>query len=214
MDMDFILNTLSRGDRKKKAIEKLIIREKNFIDHLLDRVELFDQIAREREFTRISPSLYFYVLMRHGLKRSGIDNRAVSDYIATLLAEFVIRERLYRVSITHDEIYHYVVDLLGSLDGADPRNKFLIRTHIGNYSLFLLGIFLEYIRSNHEYGRSIPGINYYEEMGSTSYIVAAENRFAEQLELVEVLTLMGENFHIIRKSLNYISENYLHLHSV
>ena len=209
LDIDFILHVFSEGDRRVEAI-KALLRDRDFLDHLLDRPELFDHVVRGKAFTWISPALYFYVLIRHGLRRSGIDNRDVSDYIASLLVEFAARERLHRISYAHDEIFHYIVDLVGYLDGANLRDRFLIRTHIGNYSLFLLGLFIDHVEAGQRHGRRITGVNYYEDMGSTSYRLAAGNRLAEQLNLVDVLTLLAENFHFIRTFLNRIAREYLY----
>ncbi len=211
-DMEFILNALDRKDRKKSAIIELMS-EEDFLDHLLDRNELFDQVVRDDEFTRISPFLYFYVVTRRGLRDSGIENRRVSDYIATILVEFVARERLYRISIAHDEIFHYVVDMLGYLDRTDPWGRFLVRTHIGNFSLFLLGFFIDFIETNHQFRRCLQGVNYYEDMGSSNYRLAAKSRFAEEFDLVDVLEEMGEKFHLIRRVLNDLTVRYFHFRS-
>jgi len=211
-DMNFILEALSGGDRKKRAIKQLMS-EKSFIDHLLDRAELFDRIVHEHGLTRISPSLYFYVLARHVMLAEGVDNRRVSDYISSMMVEFLVRERLYRVSLAHDEIFKYIVDLVAYLDGADSRDRFLIRTHIGNYSLFLLGLFPEYIRARNRFRKYCPGETYYEDMGSINYRLAADNRLAERLELSDVLSVLGDRFHVIRTSLNHIAHRYLHLQS-
>ncbi len=211
-DMEFILHALGRNDQKKSAIIELMS-EEDFVDHLLDRDELFDRVVREDEFTRISPYLYFYVVTRHGLIGSGIENRRVSDYIATILVEFVTRERLYRISVAHDEIFHYVVDLLAYLDRADQKGRFLVRTHIGNFSLFLLGLFIDYVEANHQFRRCLQGVNYYEDMGSSNYRLAAKNRFAEELDLADVLEEMAEKFHLIRRILNDLSMRYFHFRS-
>jgi hypothetical protein len=212
-DMEFILDTLS-GEHREKAAMTSLLEEKDFMDRLLERDEIFNRMVEEKKFMEISPYFYFYIMIRHGFKCSGIDNREVSDYIATLLVEFAERERLYRISGAHDEIFHYIIDLIGHLEGSDSRNRFLIRTHIGNYSLFLLGLFIDYIRENHKYGRYLTGVEYYESMGSVNYRMAADNQFAEQLDLVDVLTFMGDRFHDIRKSLNNISKEYFHLRAI
>ncbi len=208
-DMEFVLDSLSGGRGEKEAMTSLL-EERDFIDHLLEREELFERVVERKRYMEISPYLYFYIMTRHGLKCSGIDNRDVSDYIATLLAEFAEKGRLYRISVADDEIFHYIIDMLERIDGADSRKRFLIRTHIGNYSLFLLGLFIDHIRENHKYGRYLTGVEYYETMGSSNYRLAADNRFAEQLELVDVLTFLGEKFHDVRKSLNVLSKEYFH----
>jgi hypothetical protein len=209
-DMEFILESVA-GDEGQRRAMMALAREEDFVDRLLDRPELFERIVGERKLTRISPSLYFYVLMRHGLMESGIDDRDVADYTATLLTDFAARERLYRISPAHDEIFETLVDMLGWLNVADRRDRFLIRTHIGNYTLFFLGLFIDHLRARERGRTAFPGVHYYEDMGRMSYREASENQLAEQLDLAGVLSVMAGEFHRIRKSMNRITRRYLHL---
>src|SRR6266566_4470486 len=69
------------------------------------------------------------------------------DLLAALLLEFGDHDRHVRIRRTDDETYHYLVDMVEDLTGLDDAGEraFLLRVHLGNYSLWLAGLFPDYI---------------------------------------------------------------------
>jgi hypothetical protein len=100
--------------------------------------------------------------------------------------------------------------MLAALRQADDRTSFSIRVHIGNYSLFLSGVFPERIRFRAE-ARGFPGLSYYEGLGRTQYRVASDHRLAHRYDLANVLNTLSERFGATRLALNDIAERLFSL---
>src|SRR5205814_10205659 len=91
----------------------------------------------------ISPQFYFYVLTRHVLNETGIDDRRLADYVASLLETFSRTARMNSPVDQQEGPIQYLSDMLLALRKATPAQAFFIRAHVGNYSLFITGIFHE-----------------------------------------------------------------------
>ena len=76
-------------------------------------------------------------------------------------------------------MYDAIVELCEDLDDPDARRSFLVRTHLGNYALWLSGIFPDYIEQR-RWRRGGPDLEYYEEMGRRGFQLAADHRLAEE----------------------------------
>ena len=208
-DFEFISSTLG-GDRSsaRKAIQSLLVSAEER-DEILDAPQLFERIMAEPSLSQISPYLYFYVLVRHVLQEYDIEERDVADYLASMLTEFSRGQRAHLISEHHEKQYHYLVDLLKDLMDANQEEVFYIQSHVGNYSMFLSGLFPDYIYHRAKYSRMAPDFSYYEQMGSTGYQQAARHRVAEQWQLSHILELLGNQFRKIRLALNYMVDHYM-----
>src|SRR5215467_2359828 len=86
-DIDFILSVLGGRIGDAAGLVQLLADESSR-DLILDDEALFHALLERRGCLRVSSRFYFYVLVRHVFRRSGIDDRAVADYVAEVLAEF------------------------------------------------------------------------------------------------------------------------------
>lgn len=174
------------------------------LDDVLDRRE----VARFLLSARLpgpSPSLLFYVLVRHALLDVGIENPSVSDYFAAVLREFGIRHRSTRIDDVDDHDHHYLVDILTDLAASSGERHFKVSIHLGNYALWLSGVFPERIAAQ-QIRRGGPDVSYYESMGGRGYAEASEHRLAEPAGLEEILRTAAERAHEIRVALNRVSD--------
>ena len=128
---------------------------------------MFHALLERRGCLRVSTRFYFYILVRQVFRRSDIQDRAVADYVAEVLTEFSRTERGRCVVPGQAPPLDYFFEMLTALQTADDRTRFLLRVHIGNYSLFLSGVFPERIRFRAE-GRGSPDLKYYEALGRIS----------------------------------------------
>ena len=131
-------------------------------DSILDDPLLTQAILSQNGHLAISPQFFFYILTRHVLKGAGLADRHLCDYLASLLDQFSRTARLGGPG--GDQAAQkgalYVSDLLLALREASPAQAFLLRTHVGNYSLFLTGMFPENVEPGR--GRAAPGCSFYE----------------------------------------------------
>jgi hypothetical protein len=207
-DFDYVVQTLARSEQESVSLVKLLT-DSEARDALLDHPRLFQSLLEDGAPLRISPQLYFYVLTRHVLKETGLEDRGLSDYVAALLERFADRARMRSPADGADGPIQYLSDLLVALRGASPTQTFLIRAHVGNYALFISGIFREAVESRAQ--RGAPDLSYYEEMGRTNYHAAARHQVARTAALDGVYGQLAESFREVRGALNRLSDSLLHL---
>jgi hypothetical protein len=175
------------------------------LDAILDDKRLPGALLRSRFGTYASLPLFLYVMVRHTLVQAGEDDRAVSDYLAEVLLAFSARGRSERISETDDELYDTLAALLEDVNDGDARRSFLVRAHLGNYALWLSGLYPDYIEQR-KWRRGGPDLGYFEELGKRGFELAAEHRIAEQYGLSEVYGVIAARFGLLRVALNTISD--------
>ena len=58
-----------------------------------------------------------------------------------MIMHYGMRDNARRISAADDQMYDSLAALLADVDDPDGRRSFLVRTHLGNYSLWLSGLF-------------------------------------------------------------------------
>jgi hypothetical protein len=203
-DIDFILSVLGSKIETAECLTKLLADEESR-DLILDDEALFHALLERRGCLRVSTRFYFYILVRHVFRRSDIQDRAVADYVAEVLAEFASTERARCVVPGQSNPLDYLFEMLTALKAADDRTSFFIRVHIGNHSLFLSGVFPERIRFRAE-RRGFPDLKYYEGLGRTHYRMASDHRLAQKYEVAKIYNTLAERFQATRLALNDIAD--------
>lgn len=214
-DFGFVVRALARSEGDAVSLQDLLLDEETR-DAVLDHDEVFRHLMEQTGCLRVSPALYFYVTTRRTLLRAGLDERTVTDYIASILVAFSDRSRLaaqcdrHRLPREIDASHPYLSDLLALLAKATPEQAYWIRTHIADYSLFVSGLFAERVRARCE-RNGAPDLSFYENMGRSNYQVASRHRLAQDGPLRAVYERISSEFHGIRLALNTMAENILHL---
>ena len=208
-DVDFIVAILGARNGARDCLIKLLADEESR-DLILDNEALFHALLEHRGCLKVSTHLYFYVLVRHVLRRTGIDDRAVADYVAEILAEFSREERTRCVLPGQTESLNYFFEMLAALQTADDRTSFLLRAHIGNHSLFLAGVFPEHIRFRAE-RKGFPDLRYFEALGQANYRVASDHRLAQRYELAPIYSTLADRFQSARLALNDLADRLVSL---
>ena len=211
-DIDFILSVLGRKIGTAECLVKLLADEETR-DLILDDEALFHALLEHRGCLQVSTRFYFYILVRHVFRRSDIQDREVADYVAEVLAEFASAERARCVVPGQRNPLDYFFEMLTALRTADDRTSFLIRVHIGNYSLFLSGVFPDRIRFRAE-ARGFPDLKYYEGMGRAHYRMASDHRLAQRYEVAKIFNTLAERFAATRLALNDIADRLFTLGDV
>ena len=206
-DMAFITSVLGDGRRADSFLEGLLI-DPDTRDVILDSEMLVKAIMCNPKCLRISAYLFFYLITRHELSLMGLDDRETADYVAELLAEFSREERLLRPLDDSDFASEYLVDMLEKISRSEEANRFALRAHIGNYTLFMTGLYPERIRHREE-RHGAPGVDYYEQVGRMNFDIASHLRSAKDLELTSVLERLAASFHTIRVALNDVAERVI-----
>ena len=168
-------------------------------DALLDEPGLLEALLALRSLVLPSPALFAYVAVRYALRRAGVEDRELADYLAALLLEFGDHERHARVGKYDDQSYRYLVDLvtdLAEVDGGGER-AFLLRVHLGNYALWLAGLFPT---------RVAEQLSYYEQLGRRGYRLAAEHSLARRFGVDGIYSAAAERVPALRSAFNRLSD--------
>src|SRR5438876_3521681 len=119
-DIDFILSVLGRRIGTAECLIKLLADEDSR-DLILDDEALFHALLERRGCLRVSSRFYFYILLRNVFRRSDINDRAVADYVAEVLAQFARTERARCVIPGQSNPLDYLFEMLTALNNADER---------------------------------------------------------------------------------------------
>lgn len=119
------------------------------------------------------PGLYqfFHRHVERGFSEHGLGDPAVVDYVSDLLARFARTSALYAVKDAEGAPLERVAQVMmeiqraqGLADDARPDRprEALLATHLGEYTLFMSGLFRERLKARGE-------LNYYVEHGRSAY---------------------------------------------
>lgn len=178
------------------------------IDALLDDPRLLPALLESRLGMNASLPLFCYVVVRRALRGAGEEDRALADYIAAILLHFGARGRAERIAESDDQKYDTVSMLLDEVNGADARRSFLVRQHLGNYALWLSGLFPDLIEQR-RWRRGGPDLEYYEDMGRRGFELAADHEIAHEHGLDMLFREVAERFPRLRVALNGVSDTLL-----
>jgi hypothetical protein len=206
-DLQLVILLLSRGSAHRRAdLERRLKAEGP--DSLLDAPELFERLLTVRSMLLPSEALFFYVVVRHALRASGLHDRDVADYLSAMLLEFGQRDRAWRVDWNDDQRHRYLVDILADLEATVGDRRFKVMVHLGNYALWLSGLFPDYIAAR-RLRKAGPDVAYYEALGSRGFGLASDHALAEEYGLGPVLRIAAERFPALRSALNGVSDRLL-----
>lgn len=203
-----LVELLGRDDAglREAARERL---DRDGLDALLDDPRVLNALLTSDDVP-VGPPVVFYVLVRQALLESDIRDPGIADFLASLVLAFGSGTRAYRISEDSDEEFHYLVDLVGRMGeaGAGSRDEFLLRSHLGNYALWLTGLFPDFVESRVR-RRGAPPMGYYEAMGSSGYRSAAGTAQARTLGVEELFLGAAREFPRLRVALNRLSDRHL-----
>ncbi|HEU5174515.1 MAG TPA: hypothetical protein VFT96_07175 [Gemmatimonadaceae bacterium] len=178
------------------------------IDSLLDDARLLRAILTHPLGAAVSFPLFAYVAVRSALQRLGEGDRAVADYASAVMLEFNANGRATRVGLSDDETYETLFELLDDVDDPDARRSLLVRAHLGNYALWLSGLFADHIEYR-RWHRGGPSLDYYEELGRRGFALAADHRLAVEQGLAPLYLRVAERFALVRTALTTVSDQLL-----
>jgi hypothetical protein len=206
-DLQLVVLLLSRGSaHRRAALERRLQAEGP--DALLDSAELLERLLAVRTVLVPSEALFFYVLVRHTLRQAGIDDRELADYLASMLLDFGRRDRAWRIDWNDDQRHRYLVDILMDLEASEGERRFRVMVHLGNYALWLAGLFPDYIAARH-LRKGGPDVGYYDALGRRGFGLASDHALADRYGLDGVLRTAAERFPSVRGALNGLSDRVL-----
>ena len=135
----------------------------------------------------------------------------VAAYVANLLIDFVDADHLYRIRNSRgkrlEEVGEMLVESNPLLDAPSFEREREVRKHIGDYTLFLTGMFPEYVATLPRRGLRLDSIIDYVKAGKESYrIVAAFDQF-EYRHVAPLFRRLAEDFEYCVYGLNRVKSD-------
>lgn len=211
MDWQFIIECLGMTHKGKESLASLCD-DPDSVRMILDHPKLFDAVAVQRRAAMMSPDLFFFVVVRHTLKRIGVEDMALADYMAVVCAEFGMQSLRQTSSGRPDLESMYSVDYAQALDRARGPERFFIHIKCANQFLVLTCLYPGFLHRRAE-RRGAPDVDFYEGVVMSHLQSAGKHVLAEEFELDDVLLRLSESFPPVRRAMNYTLREYLSLGS-
>lgn len=150
-------------------------------------------------------------------QRLGWPDANVMQYIANLLTDFTSNENLYRIRDLRGKQLSEVGQMLLEADlllnaGSLERERDVHR-HIGDFTLFMLGVFPEYLKriGNAGWVHHSDFLLDYVRVGRRSYANVSEFAFGEYRDLVPLFKKLADNFELCVMGLGYVRDELTRL---
>lgn len=201
-----LVHLLTREGEDRDRLEREVA--ERGIDALLDHPMAARALLREPGVSPLPLALFSYVALRRSLLDGGVESRLLADYVTSIFLHFAREARAHRVAEYDDREYRYLVDLVEAIADAEGRHGFLLRAHLGNFALWLSGLYPDWI--HHRMRRKGgPDLGYYETMGRTGFSLAADDPFARRQRLDGCYRDAARTFSALRRAMNRFSDRFL-----
>ncbi|RMF88233.1 MAG: hypothetical protein D6736_10995 [Nitrospinota bacterium] len=127
--------------------------------------EMSRQIPKDHPIRKV-----FHTLTDISCDQVGVKDRDIIGYISDLLVEFVHIDNLYKLRNAQGKRLEYIIDMLMEIEQRGPLGEREARKHIGDYSLFIVGLFPESLQRR----RRALSPRYYIDQGKEAYLIVAE----------------------------------------
>jgi hypothetical protein len=180
------------------------------VRHVADHPRVFESLVMSPRAALVSPEFFFLVVVRHTLKRIGVEEMEVADYIAVVCADFGVPPRPRSQPAPQEPERLYSLDWIQALEKARGHERFFIHVQCANLFLVLTCLYPDYLHHRAE-RRGAPGVGYYEGVVSTHLDAAGRHVLAQEFALREVLTRLADGFPHVRRAMNHTLREYLNL---
>jgi len=160
----------------------------------------------------VEPSLlpgFFERVTRQVWSDLGLDDQPAARYVTELLTRFARTDALYRATVLPGRRIATVVDALGEIQRAwdvdspefAPEREQALRRHVGDYTLFMTGIFRDHVQR-----LDVAGL--YEAEGRRAYRFVSETARAQGDPDAPLYRRLAERFEHFSGALCYMRKVY------
>lgn len=140
----------------------------------------------------------------------GWPDAKVTSYVSDLLVDFTYTDQLYKIRNRHNQAVHTVVELLFEseimLEAQSLDRERDVHRHIGDFTLFMAGLFPEYLRR-----LKSAGLIYHKDFlvdyvktGKRSYGIVAQIGRADAETNLPLFQKLSENFELCVTGLGFV----------
>jgi hypothetical protein len=203
-DAQLVVRLVARGSGRALDEAEGTLADRG-IDPLLDDPRLHDGLMDSRQGGHASLPLFTYVVVRRALLAAGEPDRQLADYVASLVLHFGLRQRAAKIAAHDDATFDTLAAIGEAIETADARRSYLARAHLGNYALWMSGVFPDAIERR-RWRRGGPDLGYFETMGARGFRLAADHRLAAEQGMAPLFETAAEKFPRLRVALNRVSD--------
>ncbi|HEV8131935.1 MAG TPA: hypothetical protein VGQ81_11840 [Acidobacteriota bacterium] len=145
-------------------------------------------------------SKMFRALTERAMNQAQLSDNQVILYVSQMLLHFLHTENLYPyMDESGNHIWH-ITDMMLVADQSDLKEKQEIYRYVGDYALFILGVFPESL----ERPRRNNNASFWASQGRRSYIAASE--LQQRTETTHLYRKMADQFERCILGLNWFKE--------
>jgi hypothetical protein len=144
--------------------------------------------------------LFFQQAVRNSYEgKLGLNDPDVTSYVARLLCEFSESDKLYKV---RDEVGRPIEELTEMVQASDPVHgtassfdaERALRKHIGDYALFVAGMYPEAMGSSRRLRRHQPSLGELIQTGKESYYIVSQFNLFEYEQEAGLFARLSDRF--------------------
>ncbi len=143
------------------------------------------------------------------LRQVGLDEPDLALYIGNLLTRFTHVDQLHRIRDAAGRPLEDVGELLLESDPRTRASSFErereVRRHIGDYTMFFLGLFPEYLRRHASTALPDSFVDW-AEAGRESYRIVAAFNVGEHAEEAPLFAKLADSYDFCVVSLNFVKQ--------
>lgn len=208
-DWQFIIESLGMSESGRECLASLC-EDPDTLRSILDDPKLFEAVAVRRSTALMSPDLFFFVVVRHTLKRIGVEEPEVADYLAVVCAQFGMPRPFSANGGAEPRSSLYSIDYMEALNQARGPERFFIHVRCANQFMVLTCLYPGFLQRRAE-RRGAPDVEYYEGVVMSHLQAAGRHTLAEEFELDAVLLRLCEAYRPVRRAMNHTLREYLSL---
>ena len=143
---------------------------------------------------------FFHQAVRNSYEgKLGLHDPDVTGYVAHLLTEFSHSDKLYKY---RDEMGRPIAELQSLIDASDPINgsassfdaERMVRKHIGDYALFVAGMYPEAVEPWRRCRRNHPSLKELVQTGKESYYIVSQFNLFEYEQEAPLFSRLSDWF--------------------
>ncbi len=208
-DWQFIRDSLALTQKSREGLASLMD-DPDAVRLILDHPKLFEAMLVSRHAAMVSPELFFFITVRHTLKRAGVDDLNVADYIAVVCADFGLPATAAQKLPETRLASLYSIDYISALEQAGSHERFFIHVQCANQFLVLTSLYPDFLHNRAE-RRGAPDLDFYEQVVVSHLEAAGRHALAEEFALEDTLTHVAQSFPPARRAMNHTVREYLSL---
>jgi hypothetical protein len=151
------------------------------------------------------------LVWRHFFEDVRLEEPQVATYVAAVLADFARTENLYRIRNAQgkrlEDVGEMLVESNPALEAASFDREREVRKHVGDYTLFMTGLFPENVARIQQRRRPhLEAFVDFVQAGKESYAVVSSFNQFEYREEAPLFRRLSENFELCVVGLNLVKQ--------